>query len=120
MPNDTGAAPFEALREYLDQAVEQLVKDMLAQSIAYRVPADDVLRLVRRVAAIEDRSALLTLRGWALRHVIPINDFIETTIERDLTPVECTALERRLRDALGYCVLALVLVEHLGECKETR
>lgn len=104
-------APFEGMREFMERAVEQLTKNMASAAREYNIPATEPLALLRRVAAVEKRHELLALRTWALRHVLPIHDFIEITNYRELSDDEYAALRKRLWDAAGYVVLALVMTE---------
>lgn len=102
------AAPFEELRKYLTQAVDQLLQEMAAQQIAYAVPSDDVVQLLRRVALVQDRTVWQEWESWALRHAIPVHDFIK---RGPLTEAEQRVIHKRLMDLLGYCVLGLVMSE---------
>src|SRR4051812_1522217 len=108
-------AHFEKLRQYLDEAVAQLKTDMADQSIAYAVPADDVLALIKAVAKRQGVSPWAVWEAWELRHEIPVHDFVRRARMLDqndggeLTAVDRIALRKRLRDLLGYVILALVM-----------
>jgi hypothetical protein len=105
-------APFEKLRQYLDEAVGQLVTDMRDQQIAYAVPADELTALVESVAAVRHETVWDVWETWALRHVVPIHIVVERqTTLGTISESDKTVLRKRLRDALGYCILGLLLIE---------
>lgn len=103
-------AHFEKLRQYLDEAVAQLKTDMADQSIAYAVPADDVLALIKAVAQRQKASPWTVWEAWELRHEIPVHDFVRRDGGR-LTSAERIALRKRLRDMLGYVILGILMTE---------
>lgn len=114
-------APFEALRRYAADAVDQLVQDMAAQNVAYCVPETDALALLRAVAAVRHESPWATWESWALRHAIPVHEIARRLMPDDYVRTstggagpsadERRVLQARLRDLLGYCILGLVLAE---------
>jgi hypothetical protein len=104
-------APFEALRQYLLDAVEQLLHEMADQQVRYLIPAGDALRLLERVADLKARSPWHVWEAWALRHALPVHDLVEASQEDPLTPEQRAIMKSRLRDLLGYALLGLVLVE---------
>jgi hypothetical protein len=107
-------APFEHLRHYAEQAVEQLLREMADQAVRYAVPADDVLALLRRVATIQRDSPWEVWETWALRHALPVHDLIRRARRRDnptFSDEERAILRARLRDLFGYALLGLVLTE---------
>lgn len=107
-------AAFEHLRQYLDDAVNQLLVDMKDQAIAYAVPTNDIVELVKAVAERLNQHPLMVWQSWDLRHQIPIERF--SARANNVVPLadfEVKALRKRLRDRLGYTILGLVLTEKL-------
>lgn len=114
-------APFEAFRRFAAEAVDQLVKDMATQALAYAVPAEEPLALIKTIARIRRESPWSTLDSWALRHAVPVHELATRLMPDDYVRTSTGAvgpsaeerrvLQARLRDLLGYCVLGLVLAE---------
>lgn len=104
-------ASFEALRQYLQTAVDQLVADLERQQVNYVVPSDNVLFLLERTAAVQRRTFWEEWESWALRHAIPIHDLVDAMSERPLTPEQLEVMRKRLLDLLGYAVLGIVACE---------
>ncbi len=114
MPNTETPASFEELRKFIEQAADQLLTEMKMQQANYLVPAPNVLALMEQTAAVRGESVWDTWESWALRHAIPIHDIVKRggyldgmggwILERDRV-----VMEKRLRDVLGYVVLALVM-----------
>lgn len=102
---------FEALRQYISAACDQLLKDLKSQRVAYAVPADNVLSLIERTAHLRRESPWAVWESWALRHAIPVDDIVRQLASGVYDPRMLESLERRLRDLLGYCVLGLVMCE---------
>lgn len=101
MAND---APFEAMRKLFQDAADQLAQNLAEQRENYPM-AGDVLALIDAVAARSDLTPWKVWQSWALRHWIPI----ETILAKGDRPGDRAALEKRLRDMLGYCVLGLAI-----------
>ncbi len=112
-PEKPAPAPFERVRAFLDQAVQQLTAEMVSQQARYLVPDGDILALVKAVAAVEGRTPWQVLRSWALRHAIPVNGLFDRSCR--LTSAELEIVAARLRDLLGYVVLGLVVCEEEEE-----
>lgn len=115
-------APFEALRQYAAEAVDQLVVELQEKQVGYHVPAGDALALLKAVAKVREESAWQVWEAWAIRHAIPVHCIVADMGAGDggrerLEPTtdERRVLQARLRDLLGYCVLGLVLAEDLSQ-----
>lgn len=108
-------AAFETLRKYMTEAVEQLTREMAGQQTDYCVPSDDVVALIRSVAAAQDTSIWQTWESWALRHAIPVHRIVRHAIMLDdeLPPSDLAIMEKRLRDLLGYAILGLVMAKSM-------
>lgn len=113
MADTSRPASFEALRGYLQTAVDQLVVDLQAQQVNYVVPGDNVLALLERVGHVQGRGFWDEWESWALRHAIPIHDLIQGP---SLGLADIETLRKRLNDVLGYCILGLVACERRAGC----
>lgn len=103
---------FEDLRGYFDAAVQQLTVDLQVQAKAYDLrPTESVLALIDGVAAVQGVPAWHVWESWALRHLLPMLRLVRKGATTELDAAEVAVLRKRLRDALGYCVLAQVLAE---------
>lgn len=104
---DSPQAPetFEALRQYIQAAAEQLISNMAQQQVNYLVPAQNILALIDATARVQGTSSWSVWESWALRHAIPVHE----AIKQEKTDTD--AMQSRLRDLLGYCILGLVLTE---------
>jgi hypothetical protein len=103
-------ASFEAMRLFLQQAADQLAKDLEQQRLNYPM-SGDVLSLLDRVAHVTGMSVWEVWRSWALRHALPVDSLIDKGAVDTWTPDDHRAMAARLRDLLGYCVLGLTICE---------
>ncbi len=103
-------APFESMRQLLQQATEQLATELEGQPQTYPM-AGDVLALLDETAREEGLSVWQVWSCWGTRHRLPIRTLVQSSRQRDLTADETTAMRARLMDALGYCILGLAICE---------
>lgn len=98
-------APFETMRKLFQDAADQLAVNLSDQRENYPM-AGDVLALIDAVAERMGTGPWTVWQSWVLRHWIPVEETLDQPV---LTQKEYAALEKRLRDMLGYCVLGLAL-----------